>query len=257
MANIRILYDSLSDDATLTATPTSGSLAAGNLKTNAKEEVWRAVGKEATITATWPNSVTVDALAIGWSNLTQDALIKVRFFSDSLDVTPASTLVVDPDDQYGAAERAQAQAWFASIAVEKVEIWISDKTNANDIEIGRLAIGVRHEMTYNPKYGAQLSVVDQSKLNRTESGAARFESGATYRTLTIDFDVLEQTDAALLSRLVTRDKSQTMFVSLFPDSAGWKRAAHSFFAVLSAGGAKFGYPMLNMWSTGIVLEEMW
>lgn len=251
MANIRFIHDFASDRATLSASTTAGALVAANLQRNEKAAVWRSTATTATITAALAASETVDALAIGGANLTDGATITIRLFALAEDTEPALTVDAAPDG-FGAV-----QAWFASVPVEKVEVEISDADNsAGYIEVSRLCIGKRHEMTYNPKYGAALGYSDRSKSSRAESGDVRTEHQGGSRTLAIDFDVLEQPDAEFMLSLIMRDKSLPLFVSLFPGSPGWKRAAHSFFSVLS-DGAKLGYPMCHLWSTGVVLEEMW
>lgn len=251
MANIRFIHDNAADRATLTASTTAGALAATNLQRNEKAAIWRSTGTTATITATWSVAETVDSFAIGGANLTDGATITIRLFALADDTEPVLTVDADPDG-FGAA-----QAWFSSAHVEKVEVEISDADNAAGyIEVSRLCIGKRHEAAYNPKYGATLGYSDRSKSSRAESGDVRTEHQGGSRTLAIDFDVLEQPDAEFMLGMIMRNKSLPLFVSLFPGSTGWKRAAHSFFAVIG-DGARLGYPMLGMWSTGVVLEEMW
>ena len=222
-----------------------------NGQRNEKAAVWRSTATTATITATWADAVEVDSFALGGANLTADAAITIRLFALADDTEPVLTVDAAPDG-FGAA-----QAWFSATSVERVEVEISDADNsAGYIEVSRLCVGRRREMAYNPKYGAALGYSDRSKSSRAESGDVRTDYQSGSRTLAIDFDVLEQPDAEFMLGLIMRDKSSALFVSLFPDSSGWKRAAHSFFAVI-ADGAKLGYPMIGMWATGVVLEEMW
>ena len=252
MANIRFIHDFVSDRATLTASTTAGSLSASNMQRNEHAAVWRSTAATATITATLAAAETVDSFALGGSNLTATATITIRLFALTKNTNPILTINITPDTSFGSA-----QAWFGATSVERVEVEIADAGNsAGYIEISRLCIGRRHEMAYNPKYGAALGYTDRSKSSRAESGDMRTEHQGGSRTLAIDFDVLEQPDAEFMLGLIMRNKSLPLFVSLFPDAAGWKRAAHSFFAALS-DGAKLGYPMIGMWSTGLVLEEMW
>lgn len=251
MANIRFIHDFVSDRATLTASTTAGSLSASNMQRNEHAAVWRSTAATATITATLAAAETVDSFALGGSNLTATATITIKLFTLTKNTKPILTINTTPNG-FGAA-----QAWFGATSVERVEVEISDADNsAGYIEISRLCIGRRHEMGYNPKYGAALGYSDRSKSSRAESGDMRTEHQGGSRTLAIDFNVLEQPDAEFMLGLIMRDKSLPLFVSLFPDAPGWKRAAHSFFAVI-ADGAKLGYPMIGMWSTGIVLEETW
>lgn len=252
MANIRFIHDFASDRASLTASTTAGALAVSNMQRNEKAAVWRSTTTTATITATWATAEAVDSFALGGANLTANATITIRLFTLAEDVEPVITIEATPDAEFGSS-----QAWFAETPAERVEIEITDDDNADGyIEVSRLAIGTRYEMSYNPKYGATLGFVDRSKSSRAESGDVRTEHQGGNRTLAVDFDVLAQQDAEFMLRLAMRDKSMPLFVSLFPDSSGWKRDAHSFFAVLS-DGAKLGYPMFTLWSTGVSLEEMW
>ena len=255
MANIRFIHDFASDRATLTASSTAGALAVSNMQRNEKAAVWRSTTTTATITATWAQAVEVDSFAMGGSNLTSGATITIRLFALAEDADPVLAVEASPDSGFGAAV-SQAQAWFAKTPIEKVEIEISDADNPDGyIEVSRLCIGLRHEMTYNPKYGAALGLVDRSKSSRAESGDVRVDEQGTYRTLSIDFGYIEATDAEFLLRLATRGKSKAMFVSAFPNMSGLKQSGYAFFAVI-LGNHDFGYPYLNAWSTSVTLEEV-
>lgn len=275
MANLRLIFDNAADRSTLTASSTSGTLAAANMLKNERSAIWRSTATTATLTAIWTTAEPVDSVALGWTNLTALATVTVKLYANADDATPISTTVVNPDSALplgefvwgvdplvmGGAQAArvasQAQVWVATgVACKKVEIVIADPLNPlGYVEASRLAIGMRREMALNPRYGAKLSLIDRSKVSRAESGDVRAEAQGIYRTLDLDFEYLESGDATLLMRLAAYGKSQAVFISLFPDTADTKQQAYAFFATRS-GNHSAGYAMTNRWNNSLTFEEI-
>ena len=81
MSNLRIIHANYADQATtLTASTTSGSLAASYMQTDLKGQAHRSTGTSVTYTLTWTNGVTLGAVALPATNLTAAATLRVRLY---------------------------------------------------------------------------------------------------------------------------------------------------------------------------------
>ena len=90
MANLRILHDNAANRvSSLSASTTSGSLAAANLLTDRKAEVHRATATSVTYTATWASPELMSMVALAFTNYTSTATIRVRAYTLAADVSPA------------------------------------------------------------------------------------------------------------------------------------------------------------------------
>ena len=183
----------------------------------------------------------------------------IRLFALPDDAEAVDSAVVAPDMCLAASGRVspQVQAWLpTSHLVRKVVIEIDDPDNAAGyVEVGRLCIGKRVDLTAQPGYGAALKFVDRSKSSRAESGDLRIEQAGTYRTLELDFAVMPPEDAEVLMLIAAKGIRAFVFISLFPgDAIGVKSQAYAFFA--SPTIDNFGYPFLNLWSNKLTLEEI-
>ncbi len=78
MSNMRIIYDNAVSRAALSASSTAGALVAENLQVDDKASVWRAAGKTARLTATWPSAESISAVALPFCNLSPTATMRVR-----------------------------------------------------------------------------------------------------------------------------------------------------------------------------------
>ena len=66
---MRIVADNAADRSTLIASSTAGLLAASNLLTDIKSEVWRSTGTSATLTMSWPVAELVGMVALPFCSL--------------------------------------------------------------------------------------------------------------------------------------------------------------------------------------------
>lgn len=78
MSNLRIVYDNAADRAAITASSTAGALAAANLLTDTKSDVWRATGPSARLTLAWAVAEAIQALVLPFCNLSPTATWRVR-----------------------------------------------------------------------------------------------------------------------------------------------------------------------------------
>jgi len=77
MPNLRIIADNAADRATLTASSTAGVLAATNLVTDKKSDVWRAIGKTERLTLAWAVAEAIACVAL-LGNFSPTTTMRVR-----------------------------------------------------------------------------------------------------------------------------------------------------------------------------------
>ena len=212
---MRLIYDNRADSATISASSTSGNLVASNLANNAPELVWRATNKQPTITLTWAAAQSVEAVAIAWTNLTAAATVTFRVFTGTSDVTPAQTATVTA----GSAGVGCVYSTFfpAGTTGKKVQVYISDTTNSANVQVGRVIAGPALRPARGVRPGAGLSVSDRSNVSRTESGTLRVEQAGTYRTLSVQFDMVDPAEANAYLTLMRGGAGRVVFATVFPD----------------------------------------
>ncbi|OHE77797.1 MAG: hypothetical protein A3F67_08135 [Verrucomicrobia bacterium RIFCSPHIGHO2_12_FULL_41_10] len=231
---MRIVYNNALDrSTTLTASTTSGTLIAANMKTESKSEVHRSTGTSVTYTATWPSSETIGAVILPCTNLSATATIRVRVY----DVTPL--LVYDSGvvnaasginfDLQGATHTVND---FAYGAISKTAVWITSKpatirsctidlvdTNntAGFIDCSRIVIGNYWQTTYSVENGIQLLSLDDSIVTRTNGGESVTDIGFIYDKLSFNFALLPAADKSELAK-ITRNvgTNKNFFMSLLP-----------------------------------------
>ena len=230
---MRLVYDNRADSATITASTTSGSLVASNLANNAPELVWRATNKQPTITLTWAAAQPVEAVAVAWTNLTAAATITFRVFAETADVTPARTATVTA----GSAGVGSVYSTFFPTGTtgKKVEVYISDTTNGANVQVGRVIVGPTLRPARGVRPGAGLSVSDRSNVSRSESGILRVEQAGTYRTLSVQFDMMEPAEANAYLLLMRGGAGRVVFATIFPDPLHPHHHTHSLLGRPTSG----------------------
>lgn len=89
MPNLRIVSDNAADRSSLSASSVAGSLAAANLLTDKKSDVWRATGVRAALRAAWSAAEQVQCVATPFCNLSPTATMRVRVTNEA----PATNLL--------------------------------------------------------------------------------------------------------------------------------------------------------------------
>ena len=82
--NLRIIYNNVADNSTLSASTTSSAAyTINNTKLEAKGVVYRSTNTLATINLSWSTVQDISAIVLPFTNLTSTATIRVRLYSDS------------------------------------------------------------------------------------------------------------------------------------------------------------------------------
>lgn len=274
MGNLRIIYDNAANRAAVTASTTAGSLAASNLLTDIKSQVWRATGTSATLTAIWTNAETVGSVALPFCNLTSGATIRVRGYTNAGDTTP----IIDTGavtacagilpglwganspgaSLYSYGGGAYARVWFAPSLVKQLTIDLVDTGNAAGyVEASRLVVGNYWSPAYNAAPGASLLAQDTSTHYRNDSGDLMTNIGTRSRKIMLNLGYMEAADRASLTSIVLGNGlSKPVFFSLFPNDAdSVLEQTHQIYGKLSSISA-ITIAQFSHYSAPLELEEI-
>ncbi|MGF7130528.1 hypothetical protein P3T40_002003 [Paraburkholderia sp. EB58] len=238
MPNLRVVHDNAADRGTLAASSTAGALAAANLRTQMKAQVWRATGTSATLTLTWALPEQIACVVLPFCNLTSTATMRVRGYTLAADVDPAFDTGVRPACPYSALDLfgwgtqplgcnafafgggTYAVAWFENAAVERLVIDIADPDNSTGyVEASRLVAGPYWSPQKNVDWSPKLTVEDSTTNTRNDAGDLITDRGTRYRTLAVSLSWLPPADRdQLMAILRGSGFAQPVFVSLFPES---------------------------------------
>lgn len=251
MPNLRILYDNAADSATVTASTTSGSLAAANLLTDYKNEVHRSTTTVVSYTLTWASAKTVSAVILAFANYTTAATMRVRVYTLSGDSVPAldtgnrlccpaARVGLYPMSGSGANSYAYgwgayARSYFTPTSGQKVVIDVTDSGNtAGYLEAGRLVVGAYWSPTFNASYGVKLQQKTGSEHKRTDAGDLRTEIRPVSREISLDLALMKATDRGTLDTILRSNGIvRPVFLSVYPEHSDTaQEAAYSVYGKL-------------------------
>lgn len=246
-ANMRIIFENLHDDSTLTAT--SEALPVSYTQRSGRSYVWRSTDTaEQVITGTlatpgYINSVVLLRHNIGVSGTVRvELLLSGSVVHDSGEAFPAElkplgewVVGVDP---WGVPDLSllpakQFAAWLPQpILCDSYRITINDADNLDDyIQVGRVFAGQYYSPATNPAYGMSLEWQDFGDNVRTESGSLRTVGRGSARQMSFDLEVLAQQGFSDLTLQLTRaGKESDVYITMYPEQRGVLEAAHAFVA---------------------------
>ena len=241
MSNLRIIHrNELTQNLSLTASTTAGTLAASNLLTDIKSQVWRSTSTTAQLTVTWTNLRTIKAVILAHTNFTNVTTMRVRGYTNTADVVGSATPVFDTTEltccnvtsgaamgwdlnipgvaNFGYGGSVYASSFFTGGSVRKLYIEIVDTGNATGyVEVSRLITGDYWEPSYNADWGLKLGYKDDSEHTRSFAGDLMTEIKPRSKTLTFDFGDMIEADRAVLMRIVrSNGLPAPLYISVFP-----------------------------------------
>lgn len=278
MPNLRIIYDNAADRATVVASSqASSSMAAANLLTDIKGDVWRSIGTSATITANWTTAQTIAGVALPFCNLTAQATVRVRGYAEVADAVPlfdTGLVYACPapilglwnwgaqplgSNAFAYGGGTYGRVWIpVPGAVKKITVDIADSTNpAGFIEAGRLVCGAYWSPEHNADYGAPVTPADSSKHYRNDAGDLMTDNGTRYRKQAINLSAMSQVDrAAVWNILWGNGMRRPVFFSLHPDSVdAVLEQTHQIYGKLAATAA-MSTPYFQKYANSLDLEEV-
>lgn len=240
MPNLRIIHDNAADRATsLAASTTAGTLVAANMQNDRKGRVHRSTGTSVTYTLTWTDGESIGAAGLPATNLTADATVRMRLYSDVAGLTQiadSGVVYACPGQALGLWDWTQplnANA-FAYGGASKSAVWFADHyfarrcvidlvdagNPAGYIDCARLVIGAWWSPQYNAPYGWQVSSEDSSRSNRTHAGDNPSDRGFQVDKMSLDLKHMKEADRARLMQIVRNiGASRNVFLSLLPANA--------------------------------------
>lgn len=272
---MRVVYDNAVDRSTLTATAGVGTLVATNLLTDIKSEVWRTATTTAQITLTWVNTESVGCAALPFCSLSQTATMRVRGYTNAADATAlfdTGNVLCSPNgfgkwnwgatplgvNAYAYSGAAYGMVWFAHAFVKKLVIDIIDTGNTlGYIEAARVVTGPYWTPLYGADYGAQLSVGDLSKHERSDAGDLRTDRGAMFKKVSLDLSYMPAEDRNVVWDIArTNGMSKPLLFSLSPTNTDTiEDQMFQVYGKLSQQSA-LRYQFMSQFSTSIELEEI-
>lgn len=277
MNRLRILYNNIADQASsLVASSTAGSLAASNLLTDIKSQIWRSTSTTATLTVQWSTGRMLGLVALPFCNFTSAATIRVQVYAEPTDVTP----VLDTGAQlaapytplglwnwgylplgvnaYSYAGAAYAVIWFTITTGKKVVVTLEDATNAAGyLEASRLVMGSYWQAEVNPDWGASVNIADRTENFRNDAGDLLSDRGSIHKSVVLPLSQMTQTDrAAVFNLLRGNGLSRPLFVSVFPEDTNTQlEQEHQVYGKL-AKGSSIASANYAQFATNLEIEEL-
>lgn len=255
--SLRMVHNNLAHTATLVASSTAGLLAAANMLSNYKSEVWRSTATTATLTLDWATAQQVSMAALMFCNLTTTATVRVRGYALPGDDTP----VFDTGNVLACQAATQwaiyATVWFAACSVRQVVINITDTANTSGcIQVGRLLVGAYWQPEYGAEYGASVGVRDSATTERNLAGDRLPTLGHKHRVLTFSMSAMQEADrAACYEMLAGIGVTAPVFVSVFAQSGTpHLEASHAVFGTVQQ--TAIAIPYFKRYSVPLSIEEI-
>jgi len=236
MNNMRVVYDNALERAQLSASSeASPQMAAAKLRIDDKDTLWRAAGKTAALTLTWPAAEVLSCCALAFCNFSPTATIRVRGYSDAAGTAQVLDTGVQPACPapavrlrgWAAAQAASAYAygggalariWFPEVAVQRIVVDVADPGSLQGyLEAACLIVGRYFSARYNAS-DASMTSVDTTELYRKASGAQGADPGFTYRRLSIDLSRVSPADRGSVVSLLRNSRGCPVLISVFPGS---------------------------------------
>lgn len=263
---LRILYKNVLETATITNPDgVDASFPIANLRTSNKGTICRRTGTTSMFRVTWSSHVDVNCVVVPYSNLSTNATLSIRVFSDTGWLTqiyyttgPAypymqASLKVKDFNQYIATA---SRIYFPTQHCRSMEITLTD-TSLSTIDVSTMIAGKYWEPTYNASFGVDVGIGTTRELKRTQAGDMFVSPGNSYKTLSVPINWLTETDRSELFKLLRNNGThKPIFVSVFPEDAdGSKEQLYQIYGRLSNSAVinNFNY---SFYSTSLSLEEV-
>lgn len=279
MPNMRIVYNNAAKRSTITADQTIGNLAATNMLTDLKGEVWRGSNSNArTITLTWGSVEAVSCVVLPFCSLSATSTIRVRGYSDValtnllfntgyVLAAPSSLIGAAADwgvlpfgvNAYSYGGSSAAAVYFAPANVQGLVIDILDTSNPlGYIEVGCIVVGAYWSPTYNVQYGeVQVEVNDSSKHERSDAGDLFTDRGVITKAMNLTLQHMPAGDRDYIWRILRGNgMGKPVWISISPESSDkMEEQEFSIYGKLSKGSA-LQYQFMGQFQTSLQVEEL-
>jgi hypothetical protein len=232
---LRIIYENVADEATVSASTTAGSTVAANVQNDYKGQVHRSTGTTEVFTFTWTTAQAIGGCYF-MSNLSSTATGRLQLYSDeacTAQIADSGTTDVATGlniSLWNWSEPVNANAfayggitksalWFVAAvgAVRGAKLTLSDPDgDAGYIDTARVGMGTYWEAPYNPA-AVDPVIADTTENKRNDAGDLMSDRGTQHDVMTLQLDLLSSTDRATMMRIARHNgKFLPLFISVFP-----------------------------------------
>lgn len=240
MSNIRILAENLADTAQLGGSPGfNPSFPAKYMKLSSRYKSTRTQDtSNQSILVDWGGAdQLINSVVLAGHNLTQWSTVRCRLYTE---LNQSGGVAYDSGEVSQSTFRSTGDAlgyydshFFLSsdTFAKSILIDIVDPYNTDGyLSFRRLFISKALIPGINVAKGVDVTINDDTVLQRTQSGSLYPQTKSTYRTLSAAFPYLTDTESVRwFSQLINVSRKQDVYVSVFP-SNGEKLKTHSFMA---------------------------
>lgn len=274
--NLRVIYNNLANNATITSSVTAtGVTAVANIKVDSKSLVCRTAGTAVTFTVTLATASTVGGVVLPFCNLTSTATINVSLLNGVTNLLTTGAILACPYQNLGGSNwgtvptgangyaygsGTYGRVWFTQTAnVTSLTITITDTSNtAGYLEFSRLVVGQYWSPTYNTEYGLSNGMKDLTTHERTEAGDLVSNRGVRSPSMNFTVNNMLPTDRlSLYSIFKFGGLSNPLLISLFPDNTtDWSKERDYMIYGKLPQFNEIVHPIYNMYNSSIEIEEI-
>lgn len=274
MGAVRFYPDNAADRAVLTG-PAVASMPLSNLQTDRRDDKWRVVATDATLTLDWAQPEFIDGVALAHSTLSDGATWRlVGRLAGAVVFDTGVTAALPPQgldefvwgldplnvnaNTYNAPPRALAFHWLADVVkVDHLEIHLSDPDHPRGvIQAVRLIAGLSWQPAYNPDWGVDVRLIELGKRERTGDGGFDCEWAPVVREIRLSLPVLPTIDRnTLFNQVFRRNSGRPILVAAMAQAVdAMQDADHAIWGRLVAenGAKNFAW---QHWAADIVVQE--
>lgn len=191
---VAFVVENYADSGTITASSTSGSMAAALLKNQMVARKWRAASNTTYLLIDLGAVKSIDTIVLGGLNLTAGGTVRVRMSATNSSAT--SAIAWDGYAEPMIRPALSMHVWIkaAPVSARYVRIDLAD-TSLSWVEAGRLVIGARRHMTINMDWGWSKGREDLSKITQTAGGQSLIDKRGSRRTMSLTLSNLTDAEA--------------------------------------------------------------
>lgn len=291
MDNLRILYDNVVMDSTVSVTSTAPGFSKENIKNLNKSSVWRSSNLNVQeIEFVWSESKLINMVGLAFTNLISGSKLNVKLFTNSTDVSPIfdtgdiinrfSTIPPFGFSSIGLESFAFGggvyfSVYFNGVVCKKMVLSI-DSDNLRDwitsfydwyfsssymsnpdgyVEIGNIIAGNCWIPDVNPDFGLEWEYNDTSEVYRNDAGTQLVNRGTLSKSIRFNFSHLSIFDKMMLTNIIRRNGSHSpIFIDILPYSTGELKESGMIYGRLDKNSIR--YVDYDRFSSQIVVNEI-
>lgn len=262
-SDLCIIYNNAADTATISASTTSGTTSANNLKTDNKGTIHKSTGSTVSYTLTWGTGQRVGAIAFPATNLPSTATVTITINSVEVFAPTAIFLYTDIGEWPGTATVSEfpfGRYTSGYIILDQVYtnvtsciIGINNSTAGTQIECARLVVGDLWQPNRYASNGIKMERKDTSTVARINTGNVSIDRGYQYDTMSFDIKYMEETDRQNLFAVLRKVGShKNVFITVFPSFTNRLKNDYSIYGRIAS--SPITYDIYNIYSYTVNID---